>query len=117
MDIYTAQYKYNGPDRMDITAKGNPSHILAPTWNMVNAVKAGKLSEWNYTIQYFSLITKRLFVGGSAVHEPFEQLLLIQDSITFVCFCPPNTFCHRILAARLLEEMGYGIYRGERVAA
>jgi len=33
--------------------------------------------------------------------------------ITLVCFCPSGQFCHRILAAHMLENMGYGKYIGE----
>jgi hypothetical protein len=45
----------------------------------------------------------------------FEEIVQVHSQITLVCFCRSFTFCHRVLAARMLEEMGYGKYLGERI--
>jgi hypothetical protein len=114
MDIYTAQYKYAGADRMDITAKGNflPGVVLAPTWEMVRGFKDGTLSQWDYTSKYFSLLLERsLFKDGK--FESYLNEIVNHKQTTLVCFCPSGAFCHRILAARMLEDMGYGKYIGE----
>jgi hypothetical protein len=121
MDIYTAQYKYAGADRLDITVKSSvhPGNVLAPTWNMVMRYKDQKLSDWDYTVQYFSLLVGRMNapemegrVNRSAFNMLTEQKQIPQR-ITLVCFCPSGAFCHRVLAARMLESMGYGKYVGE----
>ena len=114
MNIYTAQYRYSGTDRLDITVKGNtyPGSFLAPTWEIVQGIKNGKITQWDYTIKYFAVILDRVAKGGGlALKEIAEN----KEEITLVCFCPPNTFCHRVLAARLLEELGLGKYLGERL--
>jgi hypothetical protein len=117
MDIYTAHYRYSGNDRLDITVKGNTPHgrVLAPTWAMVNGYKAQKLSQWDYTVQYFSLLVARMNapeMEGRANRSAFN-MITENEQITLVCFCPAHQFCHRILAARMLENMGYGRYVGE----
>jgi len=118
MDIYTAQYKYAGDDRMDITVKTStrPGVILAPTWDMVMSHKDQTLSDWDYTVKYFSLLVARMNapeMEGRANRSMFN-LLTEHKQITLVCFCPAFGFCHRVLAARMLENMGYGRYHGER---
>jgi len=121
MDIYTAQYKYSGDDRMDITVKGSqyPGEILAPTWEMVCGIKDQKLSQWDYTVQYFSLIIARLTVAETVYTASINRIaldtILKHEQLTLVCFCPSGEFCHRVLAARMIENMGYGKYLGERV--
>ena len=119
MDIYTAQYKYSGDDRMDITVKGNqvPGNILAPTWEMVRGLQKQTLNQWDYTVQYFSLIISRInapAMVGRANRITLNNLLE-REQLTLVCFCPSGEFCHRVLAARMIENMGYGKYIGERV--
>ena len=118
MDIYTAQYKYSGDDRMDITVKGDtpPGNILAPTWDMVRGLQKQTLSQWDYTIQYFSLLLVRMRAAPESKDTRFEEIVNSgRQSLTLVCFCPSGEFCHRILAARMIENMGYGKYIGERV--
>ena len=41
--LYTAQYRYPGMDRLDITVKGQDrfGKFFAPTWNMVSGFKKG----------------------------------------------------------------------------
>ena len=113
MNIYTAQYRYAGIDRLDITVKGNPEHLLSPTWEIVRGLQENKITQWDYTIKYFSLLIKRLTITGGKWQFSLLKFLPLQE-ITLVCFCPPHTFCHRVLAARMLEELGFGKYLGER---
>ena len=117
MNIYTAHYRYSGDDRLDITVKGNtpPGNVLAPTWEMVRGLQAQKISEWDYTIKYFSLLIYRLGSIGDSWRTTFDEMVYNKQQLTLVCFCKPQTFCHRVLAARMLEEMGYGRYLGERI--
>jgi hypothetical protein len=117
MDIYTAQYNYKGPDRLDISVKGNtsPGNFLAPTWDMVSDFKAGKIDSWTYSVKYFALLMSRMRIAEVSKDTRFEEIVQVHSQITLVCFCRSFTFCHRVLAARMLEEMGYGKYLGERI--
>jgi hypothetical protein len=115
MDIYTAHYRYSGADRLDITVKGGtpPGSVLAPTWDMVKEYKAGTMDQWDYTIKYFSLIVQRMHTGKDELRYLLDNIVTNHQQLTLVCFCPKGQFCHRILAARMLENMGYGRYIGE----
>ena len=115
MNIYTAHYRYAGPDRLDITVKGNtpPGQVLAPTWEMVKAYKAQEIDSWQYSVKYFALIMKRILTL-SDYHRLMWDEIESKSTITLVCFCPPGLFCHRTVAAQLLAEVAPGTYHGER---
>jgi hypothetical protein len=81
---------------------------------MVTAFKAGKISEWEYATKYYATIMNRLMSIGDEWRLSLDTIGQNYKRITLVCFCKPFTFCHRVLAARLLEEMSYGTYHGER---
>jgi len=117
MNIYTAQYRYGGEDRLDITVKGNtpPGNVLAPDWAMVKGLQAGTMTQWDYTIAYYSKLVLRMYRAGDAEQKALDEILTDRQQLTLVCFCPAGQFCHRVLAARMLEEMGYGKYLGERL--
>ncbi len=124
--IYTAHYRYNGPDRVDITVKGE--HIVgklyAPTWYMVMGLKHGRINEAEYTQQYYEMLCDRfnnddnmqtttlnmidmVTTGSKSVGHPRE--------LTFVCFCRSGAFCHRYLLVRWLQHNWNLIkYGGER---
>ncbi len=61
-DIWTAQYRYNGPDRLDITVKGNHpvGSVFAPTWSMVRKLTNGQEAQQTYINDYRTLIKERL---------------------------------------------------------
>lgn len=110
-DIWTAQYRYSGADRLDITVKGNHpvGGVFAPTWEMVGRLmKNVPESQLYYVNSYRELIKERLSKDDSAL-----MWVLAQKELTFVCFCSPGAFCHRVLLAR---DMLHGVvnYRGER---
>jgi len=124
--LYTAQYRYSGQDRLDITVKGNDiaGKMFAPTWKMVTGFKNGFFTEEEYTIDYYNLLTWRwknnefdivnsvprlvdIVVGGKNNMPPRD--------ITLVCFCPANTFCHRHLLVKwLIHNWPQVQYGGER---
>lgn len=112
MDVYTAQYGYSGPDRMDITVKGAEEYygrLLAPEWGMVNKIKSGEIDEEMYERMYRALMNDRYRYADSYM-EGFAKR---DGTKTLVCFCPAGGFCHRIIAAEGLEKMG-AVYKGER---
>ena len=106
--IYTAQYRYFGPNRLDITVKTGLK-AFAPTWDMVIGYKDEKLSETAYQEKYLAMLSK-------SVNGPFRkqwQDLFAMDETVLVCFCATGQFCHRILLAKWLEKQ-YGFpYCGE----
>lgn len=112
--IYTAQYRYPGQDRLDITVKGNcvAGKIYAPTWDMVKGIKDGTLTEEEYTGQYYNHLIERWHVAGSEMHNLVDMVR--NRDITLVCFCPADTFCHRYLLVKFLQH-NWGVeYGGER---
>jgi hypothetical protein len=117
MKIYTAHYRYSGDDRLDITVKGNtyPGNVLAPTWEMVKDYKAGKIDQWLYATQYFGHVVSRvsnLGMDGRVMRAALNNITERQQ-VTLVCFCPAGDFCHRIIAARMLETICDATYVGE----
>lgn len=113
MKAWTAQYRYPGPHRLDISVKGNDElgKHFAPTWEMLKEYKSGLVSadvaEHVYTQKYFALLTKRMQDN----FEPFEELLKM-EYVVFVCFCAADTFCHRKLLVFFLQQLG-AEYGGE----
>jgi len=118
--LYTAQYRYPGKDRLDITVKGNcpAGKLYAPTWAMVKGVKDGTLPEDWYTETYYNLLIDRWKTHG---HEMIKLVEMVQGTanmpardVTLVCFCPAGSFCHRYLLVNFLQH-NYGVeYGGER---
>lgn len=126
MPIYTAQYRYSGMDRLDITVKGNcpAGKLYAPTWQMIQGYKNNRFSEADYTKMYYDLLQQRwrdnyldfrasttklvdIICGGTNNMPPRD--------ITLVCFCPTNTFCHRYLLVNWLTHNWSQVkYGGER---
>lgn len=111
MDIYTAQYIYTGPDRLDITVKGNDpiGRTFAPTWDMVNMLKSGEIDEAGYERRFSALMNERYNVNGAYMTNFAKS----NSTRTLVCFCPSGAFCHRVIVAEGLERLG-AIYKGER---
>lgn len=118
--LYTAQYRYPGKDRLDITVKGNcpAGKLYAPTWKMVQGVKDGTMTEEEYTGQYYGLLIERYNKLGS---EMIKLVEIVQGTanmpardVTVVCFCPAGTFCHRHLLVQFLRHNWAVEYGGER---
>lgn len=104
--VYTSQYRYSGPRRLDITAlKG--SDLFRPNWEMVLSFKNGNLSEKKYEEMYHEMMQD----SYKENREGWNRLLE-SDWVVLVCFCKANTFCHRYLLAEYLEKCG-AEYLGE----
>ena len=106
LKIYTSTYRYGGRDRFDITAK--TANTFAPTWNMVMQYKSGDMSEAKYTEFYHT----GMELSQQKCPEEWKELLS-RDEVTLVCFCPAGKFCHRVLLAKILVNLG-AEYMGER---
>ena len=110
MRLWTAQYRYSGKDRLDITVKGNDpiGKAFAPSWDMVTRYKNGKITEKQYIEEY----KIRMIKSCANNHEAWDWLLS-QDEVTLVCFCKAGAFCHRKLLAKMLIQLG-AIFMGEK---
>ena len=110
MKLWTAQYWYSGPDRLDITVKGQDpiGKAFAPTWDMVTKYKKGLLTDREYAQKYKKMMTD----SCESNHEAWDWILT-QEEVTIVCFCPKGAFCHRRLLAKMLVQLG-AEYMGER---
>ena len=106
LTIKTSTYRYPGPDRLDITVKGQDpiGKAFAPTWDMVMGIKKNTMSQEEYVNRYAKILAN---IPPRILHD-----ILSRESVTLVCFCKPGTFCHRYLAAMFLASIG-GVYKGE----
>lgn len=111
LKFYTAQYRYSGPDRLDITVKGQDpiGKMFAPTWAMVMGLKDGKLSWLDYCMKYADMMVESFIANQQKWLDMVNQ----EDTITFVCFCANPKSCHRHLLAVILQQLG-AVYMGER---
>ena len=110
LKIWTAQYRYSGQDRVDITVKSAvyPWNVFTPTWEMVMEYKRSKDKE-AYIKRYKVIIDKAFELHP----QQLSDLLKSDRTITLVCFCRPGDFCHRVLLAKHFESLG-ATYYGER---
>ena len=95
---------------LDITIKSgcNKGWILAPTWDMVNGIKSGNMSENEYIALYNELLKQRWARLPDYKHDEFMSMKAI-----LVCYCPQGVFCHRYLAAKFLVDTYGAKYFGE----
>ena len=110
MKLYTAQYRYSGDDRLDITIKGKDpiGRIFAPSWKMVMGSKEGKISWDEYQKMY-----RELMQNAYRQHRDTWDNILNRDEVTLVCFCKSDPTCHRYLLADYFSKLG-AEYLGER---
>jgi len=90
---------------VDITIKSGceTGWVLAPTWEMVNAIKLGKLTVEEFTKKYYELLESRWQKPIQAIEE-----LVVIPRLILVCYCPTGVFCHRRLAANfLVKNLGF----------
>ena len=114
--LYTAQYRYPGKDRLDITVKGNDiaGRLYAPTWDMVQDYKKHKISKERYAQLYYGLLIERWNESQDFCDSTLRLVNLFGKTdrdMTLVCFCPAGTFCHRHLLIAFLQH-NWGIERG-----
>ena len=107
--IHTSTYGYSGPDRLDITVKGNDpiGKIFAPTWAIVNGIKKGEIN-WE---QYKDLYHRMMFKSYADNREIWDEVMS-REKIVLVCFCSDHTVCHRSLLASIFAWLGHD-YAGE----
>lgn len=109
LNVWTAQYRYPGPDRLDITVKGKDKlgRYFAPSWEMVQNLKKGKITQDEYLAMYHVLISNLY-----KTRPEIFQALLSREQVILVCFCAYGDFCHRFVLADYLKQLG-ATYHGE----
>lgn len=81
---------------LDTTVKSGDK-VFAPTWDMVNDVKSGTISEGAYTELYLRMMR------NSYRHNKKRWLeVLNMEAVALACYCPSGCFCHRHLLADML---------------
>jgi hypothetical protein len=107
LKVFTAQYGYNGEERLDTTVKTG-ANWLAPTWDIVMGHKNFKINDEQYTEQYLQMLNL------SMERNPDAWIgLLRRRKVVLVCYCgAARCFCHRYVLALVLEKLG-AQYMGE----
>ena len=101
LHLYTAQIgKYKGPDAYDVTVKSGDINF-APTWEIVQAWKAGEISWETYAERYRELMLRSYKRNQQAWHNILEKGVL-----TLLCYCRADDHCHRYLLADFLVKLG-----------
>jgi hypothetical protein len=108
MELWTAQYRYAGANRLDITVKGNDpiGKHFAPTWKMVMEHK-----NEHDDAKYIKAYHEKMLHSYKTRKNVWDELLK-KEYIVLVCFCNSNAFCHRFLLADYLTQLG-AHYHGE----
>ncbi len=77
---------------LDVTVKSATEFgkLFAPTWEMVIGYKQERFSAEKYTKQYLSLLDQLPVEAFRALWHFGKEA----GEITFICYCPNNTFCH-----------------------
>lgn len=103
LKVFTSQYRYSGPHRLDITVKGKDpvGKVFAPTWNMVTRYKADSNDE-----EYIKEFHKLILASFELYSDVWLEDLLKRKYVVLVCFCPAGAFCHRTLVADYLTQLG-----------
>lgn len=78
--------------------------VFAPTWDLVRASKAGKISWEQYTQGYYRLMRNRYMDNLAA----FEQVLSSEKTVVLCCYCNDcyeNHHCHRYLLVDIFRKL------------
>ncbi len=99
LQIYTSTIRTKDPDRLNITVKNQS--IFSPSWDIVMGLKNKTITEDEYTEQYYYLM-RRSYQQNMNVWNN----ILRRKRIVFCCYCPKDTFCHRLLLKDIFLKIG-----------
>lgn len=99
--IRTAQmYKGKGEkDALDITIKSGDK-VFAPSWTIVMGHKDGKIDDAGYTKVYTEMMRESYRDNRDRWIEVVNS-----GSVTLLCYCKADAFCHRHILAQFLERV------------
>ncbi len=90
LQVYTSTVRTKDPDQLNITVKNQT--IFSPTWDIVMDLKNNMITEDDYTVLYYKLMRK-----SYQQNTVMWKNILRRKRIVFCCYCPKDTFCHRML--------------------
>lgn len=105
MNIWTVQVakwqlcQIRGIPFLDTTVKSGVS-AFAPTWDIVLAIKAGKLSEEAYREKYLTLL-RQSWINE---RQSWEKVLAMEE-VALACYCKAGSFCHRHILKEVLISL------------
>lgn len=108
MELYTLQMakwrvaKAQGILTLDTTMKTG-EEVFAPHRQMVYDVKAGRITEAQYTEMYYRKMRESY---RDARHRWIEVCQL--ERLAIMCYCPEGVFCHRHLLRKYFEPVCVG---------
>ena len=94
------------PRYLDVTVKSGDK-AFAPTWKMVMGVKQGRMSEEEYTREYY----ERMRESYRQNRQRWDEVLSMEEAV-LACYCRAGSFCHRYLLKDMLVKCG-AEYAGE----
>jgi len=104
MKVYTVQLakwrlvKAKEIPLLDATLRSG-NRCFAPTPKLLGDYKAGRISDEEYTAEYYSLMRTSYRVNKAAWDK-----LLSMDTVAIACYCKPGAFCHRHLLREMIEK-------------
>jgi len=112
LKINTAQYRVMVPDRLDITAKSKDpiGKVFAPSWDIIMGLKNSSITQDEYTEAY-----QKQMISSYTHNTEVWKSVAERESVTFICFCKPGDFCHRVLLVGYFCDLYGAIYKGELV--
>jgi protein gp37 len=108
--IHTAQMGVDDPDALDITVKSATDWVgkfLTPSWDIVMGHKRGDISDDEYTSRYKQMLRERYAAGSNTA--TIHHWLRTTDRVVLKCYCREGKFCHRHIAAQVLQSIGQHI--------
>lgn len=103
MKLYTSNYARHGKDPKAVCIsikpmwwfKGRCYYPLAPSWEIVEGVKSGRITEKEYTIEYLKKLETL---------DPQKVVDDLGDGAIMLCYESPKDFCHRHIVAHWLNK-------------
>ena len=121
LQVFTGHILTLDPDKLDVTRMGTwlarkrsadgsagpavpspPGEIFAPSWDLLRAMKSGRLSWETFTERYHAEM-RASYKANRALWDAF----LKRKRLILCCYCPPPPLrCHRILLETIFVKLG-----------
>jgi hypothetical protein len=117
LQVFTGHILTRDKDKLDVTRMGTwlarkradepalpspPGEIFAPSWELLRAMKAGRLSWETFTERYHAEMR-----ASYRMHRASWKTFLARERIVICCYCPPPPLrCHRVLLEAIFVKLG-----------
>jgi hypothetical protein len=118
LQVFTGHILTLDKDKIDVTRMGTwlarkrsadgpdvpspPGEIFAPSWELLRAMKAGRLSWETFTLRYNAEM-RASYRANRALWDAF----LKRKRLVLCCYCtPPPLRCHRVLLEAIFVKLG-----------